>query len=55
MVMKVLKIKHFCRFGSLIAATLIPALVMVFMGSKMRAEESIDSFLKRREAEKVKN
>ncbi|MEI6208481.1 MAG: hypothetical protein WCP20_17020 [Desulfuromonadales bacterium] len=53
--MKVLKFKYFCRFGSLIAASLIPALVMIFMGNKMRAEENIDDFLKRREAEKVKN
>ena len=53
--MKVLKFRYFCRFGSLIAATLIPALVMIFMGNKMRAEESVDNFLKRHEAEKVKN
>lgn len=53
--MRILKFRYFCRFGSLLAATLIPALVMVFMGSKMRAEESADSFLKRREAEKAHN
>ncbi|MEI6704095.1 MAG: hypothetical protein WCL71_11265 [Deltaproteobacteria bacterium] len=53
--MKVLKLRYFCRFGSLIAASLIPALVLLFMGNRMRPEESFDSFLKRREEEKVKN
>jgi hypothetical protein len=43
-------------FGSIpLQHVRIPALVMIFMGNKMRAEESIDDFLKRREAEKVKN
>jgi len=53
--MKVLKLKYVSRFARLVAACLIPALVVVFMGSKMRPEESFESFLKRREDEKVNN
>ncbi len=51
--MSAFKLKHVCGFGRLIAVTVIPALLMIFIGKKMQNEESLDEFMKRREDEKV--
>jgi hypothetical protein len=51
--MSVLKFKHFCGIGKLIAVTVIPAVLMFFIGKKMQDDESLDEFMKRRKAERV--
>jgi hypothetical protein len=52
--MIVMKVRYICRFASLIAATLIPAMAMLFLGNKMQENESVEDYMRRREAEKAK-
>ncbi len=51
--MSAFKIKHLFGLGRLIAVTVIPALLLIFIGKKIQDEESLDEFMKRREDEKV--
>lgn len=49
-----MKVRYICRFASLIAASVIPAMVMLFLGKKLQENESVEDFMRRREEEKVK-
>jgi hypothetical protein len=50
----VMKLKHVCRLAPLILATFIPGLIMMFVGANMQLEESVESYVKRRDKEKEK-